>query len=59
MIRMNPIPGCVFAMKETLTIPAIVRLAEAAEERYGFRDFKLKGGVFEGAFENGSGHRAL
>lgn len=25
----------------------IVRLAEAARERYGFEDFKLKGGVFE------------
>jgi len=30
---------------------AVVRLAEAAEERYGFRDFKLKGGVLEGARE--------
>jgi glucarate dehydratase len=37
--------------EETLTIPALLRLAEAAQERYGFRDFKLKGGVFEGAFE--------
>jgi glucarate dehydratase len=27
---------------------AIVRLAEAAEARYGFRDFKLKGGVLAG-----------
>jgi len=35
----------------TLTIPALIRLAEAAQERYGFRDFKLKGGVFPGAFE--------
>ena len=30
---------------EALTPDAIVRLAEAARERYGFRDFKLKGGV--------------
>lgn len=30
---------------------AIVRLAEAAEARYGFRDFKLKGGVLRGAEE--------
>jgi glucarate dehydratase len=30
---------------------AIVRLAEAAQARYGFRDFKLKGGVFRGAEE--------
>ena len=37
--------------EETLTIPALVRLAEAAQQRYGFRDFKLKGGVFSGAFE--------
>jgi glucarate dehydratase len=30
---------------------AVVRLAEAAGERYGFRDFKLKGGVFSGDAE--------
>ncbi|MGW1340001.1 enolase C-terminal domain-like protein [Kribbella sp. NPDC002412] len=30
---------------------AVVALAEAAQERYGFADFKLKGGVFEGAAE--------
>ena len=30
---------------------AIVRLAEAAEARYGFTDFKLKGGVLSGAAE--------
>jgi glucarate dehydratase len=29
----------------------VVRLAEAARERYGFRDFKLKGGVFSGDAE--------
>lgn len=34
-----------------LTAPAILALAEAAQERYGFRDFKLKGGVFSGEFE--------
>ncbi|MFB6724259.1 enolase C-terminal domain-like protein [Kribbella sp. NPDC056345] len=34
-----------------LTPEAVVALAEAAEERYGFADFKLKGGVFEGAAE--------
>jgi glucarate dehydratase len=34
-----------------LTPEAIVRLAEAAQERYGFQDFKLKGGVFSGAQE--------
>jgi len=31
-----------------LTPQAIVRLAEAAHERYGFDDFKLKGGVLRG-----------
>ena len=31
--------------EEALTPQAIVRLCEAAHERYGFNDFKLKGGV--------------
>jgi len=31
--------------EEALTPEAIVRLAEATKERYGFNDFKLKGGV--------------
>ena len=34
--------------EEALTPAAIVRLAEAAHERDGFEDFKLKGGVLEG-----------
>jgi len=34
-----------------LDASAIVRLAEAAQARYGFRDFKLKGGVLSGAAE--------
>ncbi len=34
-----------------LDAPAIVRLAEAAQARYGFGDFKLKGGVLRGAEE--------
>ncbi len=34
-----------------LTPEAIVRQAEAARERYGFDDFKLKGGVLAGAAE--------
>jgi glucarate dehydratase len=34
-----------------LTPHEVVRLAEAAEARYGFNDFKLKGGVFAGAVE--------
>jgi glucarate dehydratase len=31
--------------EEALTPEAVVRLAEAARDRYGFNDFKLKGGV--------------
>jgi glucarate dehydratase len=34
--------------EKALTPAAIVQLAEAAHERYGFEDFKLKGGVLEG-----------
>lgn len=34
-----------------MTPDAIARLAEAATERYGFADFKLKGGVMPGAEE--------
>ena len=34
--------------EEALTPEAVVRLAEAAHERYGFNDFKLKGGVLRG-----------
>nr|WP_320147382.1 glucarate dehydratase [uncultured Anaeromusa sp.] len=37
--------------EEALTPEAIVRLAEAAHARYGFNDFKLKGGVLSGAEE--------
>ena len=37
--------------EEALTAEQIVRLAEAAYTRYGFRDFKLKGGVLSGAQE--------
>ena len=37
--------------EEALTPEAVVRLAEAAQERYGFEDFKLKGGVFAGVEE--------
>ncbi len=34
-----------------LTTEAVVHLAEAAQARYGFHDFKLKGGVLSGAQE--------
>jgi glucarate dehydratase len=38
--------------EEAMTPEAVVRLAEAARERYGFRDFKLKGGVLPAADES-------
>jgi glucarate dehydratase len=37
--------------EKAVTPEAVVRLAEAAYERYGFNDFKLKGGVFRGEEE--------
>lgn len=37
--------------EEAMTPEAIVRLAKASQDKYGFRDFKLKGGVFEGKEE--------
>jgi glucarate dehydratase len=37
--------------EEALTRDTVVRLAEAAHERYGFSDFKLKGGVLQGEQE--------
>jgi glucarate dehydratase len=37
--------------EEAVTPDAIVRLAQAAHARYGFNDFKLKGGVFAGEAE--------
>ncbi len=37
--------------EEAMTPEAVVRLAEAARERYGFNDFKLKGGVLRGEDE--------
>ena len=37
--------------EEAMTPEAIVRLAEAAHARYGFTDFKLKGGVLRGEEE--------
>ena len=37
--------------EEALTPEAIVRLAEAAYDKYGFNDFKLKGGVLRGGEE--------
>ena len=37
--------------EEALTTEAVLQLAEAAHARYGFTDFKLKGGVLSGAQE--------
>jgi glucarate dehydratase len=37
--------------ERALTPEAVVRLAEAAQARYGFQDFKLKGGVLRGEEE--------
>ena len=37
--------------QEALTPDAVVRLAEAAQDKYGFKDFKLKGGVLPGEQE--------
>lgn len=37
--------------EEALTPEAVVRLAEATKELYGFNDFKLKGGVLSGEAE--------
>ncbi|XER15159.1 Glucarate dehydratase [Sporomusa aerivorans] len=38
-------------LRQALTPDVIVRLAETAYERYGFKDFKLKGGVLAGEEE--------
>lgn len=37
--------------EEALTPEAVVRLAETSQKLYGFKDFKLKGGVLEGKEE--------
>ena len=37
--------------EEAMTPDAVVRLAEASHARYGFNDFKLKGGVLRGEAE--------
>ncbi|URQ60163.1 glucarate dehydratase family protein [Pantoea alhagi] len=37
--------------QQALDSAAVVRLAEAAQDRYGFKDFKLKGGVLPGEEE--------
>ena len=42
---------CRLRHEPAMTPEAVVRLAEAASERYGFNDFKLKGGVLRGEEE--------
>jgi glucarate dehydratase len=42
---------CRLRHEAAITPEAVVRLAEAAYARYGFNDFKLKGGVFAGDAE--------
>ncbi len=39
---------CRLRHEKAMTTEAVVRLAEAAQKRYGFQDFKLKGGVLSG-----------
>jgi glucarate dehydratase len=39
---------CRLRHEKAMTPEAVVRLAEAAQKRYGFQDFKLKGGVLSG-----------
>jgi glucarate dehydratase len=41
-------PWCRLRHEKAMTPEAVVRLAEAAQARYGFQDFKLKGGVLRG-----------
>ncbi|MGW7543047.1 enolase C-terminal domain-like protein [Streptomyces sp. NPDC054770] len=47
----SEVPWYRIRREEALTPESIVRQAEAAYDRYGFRDFKLKGGVLAGAEE--------
>jgi glucarate dehydratase len=47
----SPDPWLRLRHEEALTTESILQLAEAAQARYGFRDFKLKGGVLAGAQE--------
>ena len=49
--------GCRLRNEEAMTPAAVVRLAEAAQARYGFNDFKLKGGVLAGRGGDRGGHR--
>ena len=37
--------------RQAMTVESVVELAEVAKDRYGFKDFKMKGGVLEGEQE--------
>ncbi|MFM2486025.1 enolase C-terminal domain-like protein [Celerinatantimonas yamalensis] len=45
--------------QSALTSDAVVAQAEAAQDRYGFKDFKLKGGVFSGEKEIETVHQLV
>ena len=47
----NPVEWYRIRSEEHMTPDAVVELARASQALYGFRDFKLKGGVFEGKEE--------
>ncbi len=47
----SDVPWYKIRHEEAMTPEAIVKLAEASAEIYGFKDFKLKGGVLEGKQE--------
>jgi len=47
----NPDDWCRLRHEEAMSSEAVVRLAEVAQQRYGFQDFKLKGGVLSGDAE--------
>ena len=47
----SPIDWFRLRHEEAMTPQAVVRLAEAARAHYGFKDFKLKGGVLKGEAE--------
>ncbi|MDR2746085.1 MAG: glucarate dehydratase [Treponema sp.] len=47
----SPIEWYRLRREQALTPEAVAALAKASRERYGFSDFKLKGGVFEGPEE--------
>ncbi|WP_319477727.1 enolase C-terminal domain-like protein [Marispirochaeta aestuarii] len=49
--KSSPVPWFRIRRQAALTVDAILEQAQAAREHYGFRDFKLKGGVLEGEKE--------